>query len=185
MGQGQRVGYVRVSTLDQNTDRQLDGVELDRVFTDHASGKDTNRPQLVACLAYVREGDTLLVHSMDRLARCLDDLRRIVRELNDRGVIVRFMTEGLTFTGNDGAMSQLLLTLLGAVAEFERKLIAERRKEGIEIAKRKGVYKGRKPVLTDEQAADLKARAAAGVGKTELARQFGIGRSSVYQYLQA
>jgi DNA invertase Pin-like site-specific DNA recombinase len=96
---GQKIGYVRVSTLDQNTDRQLDGVELARTFTDKASGKDTARPQLEALLEFVREGDTVVVHSMDRLARNLDDLRRIVGQLTGRGVQVQFMKESLTFTG--------------------------------------------------------------------------------------
>jgi DNA invertase Pin-like site-specific DNA recombinase len=122
---GQRVGYVRVSTLDQRTDRQLDGVELDRVFTDKASGKDVVRPQLDALLAFVRDGDTVVVHSMDRLARNLDDLRRLVRALTGKGVRVQFVTENLTFTGEDTAMATLLLSVMGAFAEFERALIRE------------------------------------------------------------
>jgi len=92
---GQRVGYLRVSTVDQNTDRQLDGIALDKVFTDKASGKDTNRPELTRALEYVREGDILVVHSMDRLARNLEDLRRIVRELTGRGVRVEFVKEAV------------------------------------------------------------------------------------------
>lgn len=182
---GKTVAYLRVSTVDQNSDRQLDGVPVDKVFFDKASGKDANRPQLKACMDYLREGDTLVVHSMDRLGRNVDDLRRIVRELNDKGVVVKFMKESLTFAGDTSPMSQLLLTLLGAVAEFERAIIAERRKEGIAVAKRKGVYKGRKPALTDAQAADLKARADAGEKKAELARQFGISRATLYEYLAA
>ena len=122
---GQRVGYIRVSTLDQRTDRQLDGVELDRVFTDKASGKDVERPQLDALLAFVRDGDTVVVHSMDRLARNLDDLRRLVRALTGKGVRVQFVTENLTFTGEDTAMATLLLSVMGAFAEFERALIRE------------------------------------------------------------
>ena len=106
-----RVGYIRVSTLDQNTERQLDGQDLDKVFTDKASGKDTKRPQLQAALDYLREGDSLVVHSMDRLARNLDDLRRIVLGLTSKGVLVEFVKERLTFTGEDSAMSQLLLSV--------------------------------------------------------------------------
>jgi DNA invertase Pin-like site-specific DNA recombinase len=106
---GQRVGYVRVSTIDQNADRQLEGVELDRTFTDKASGKDAKRPQLEALLAFVREGDTILVHSMDRLARNLDDLRRIVQTLTKRGIRIEFLKEGLTFAGDDSPMAILLL----------------------------------------------------------------------------
>ena len=143
-----RVGYIRVSTLDQNTVRQLDGEDVDKVFTDKASGKDTKRPQLQAALDYLREGDTLLVHSMDRLARNLDDLRKIVLDLTHKGVLVEFIKERLTFTGEDSAMSQLLLSVMGAFAEFERSLIRERQREGIALAKKAGVYKGRKPSLT-------------------------------------
>ena len=151
MHKGQRVGYVRVSTLDQNTERQLDGIKLDKVFTDKASGRDTKRPQLAAALEYVREGDTLIVHSLDRLARNVDDLRRIVRELNERGVSVEFVKNRLTFSGGADPTARLMLTMLGAFAEFERELIRERQREGIAIAKAKGVYKGRKRALTPEQ----------------------------------
>ena len=99
-----RIGYIRVSSLDQNTERQLVGADLDKVFTDKASGKDTKRPQLQAALEYLREGDTLLVHSMDRLARNLDDLRKTVFSLTSKGVVVEFVKEHLTFDGEDSAM---------------------------------------------------------------------------------
>ncbi len=134
-----RVGYIRVSSLDQNTERQLEGVELDKVFTDRASGKeDTARPQLQAfALDYLRDfGDLLLVHSMDRLARSLDDLRKIVLDLTKKGVHVQFVNENLTFTGEDSPMSNLLLSLLGAVAEFERSMIRERQREGNRAGKK-------------------------------------------------
>ena len=180
-----RVGYIRVSTLDQNTERQLDGQELDKVFTDKASGKDTKRPQLQAALDYLREGDCLIVHSMDRLARNLDDLRRIVLGLTSKGVLVEFVKERLTFTGEDSAMSQLLLSVMGAFAEFERSLIRERQREGIALAKKAGVYKGRKPSLTNEQAQQLRARITAGEKKAALAREFGISRETLYQYGRA
>ena len=180
---GQRVGYVRVSTVEQNTERQLDGIELDRVFTDHISGATRNRPALEDLRRYVRDGDTVVVHSMDRLARNLDDLRALVREFTDAGVAVEFVREHMTFTGKDSPMQQLMLSLLGAVAEFERALIRERQREGIELAKKRGVYKGRRPSLTAEQVTELRAQAAAGVPKTELARQYGIHRDTVYRYL--
>jgi DNA invertase Pin-like site-specific DNA recombinase len=180
-----RVGYIRVSTLDQNTERQLDGQELDKVFTDKASGKDTKRPQLLAALDYLREGDSLVVHSMDRLARNLDDLRRIVLGLTSKGVLVEFVKEHLTFTGEDSAMSQLLLSVMGAFAEFERSLIRERQREGITLAKKAGVYKGRKPSLTEEQAQHLRKRISAGEKKAALAREFGISRETLYQYGRA
>lgn len=177
-----RVGYQRVSTVDQNTERQLEGVNLDKTFTDHASGKSTDRPELARALEYVREGDTLVVHSMDRLARNLEDLRRVVRELTAKGVAVEFVTERLTFTGDDSPMNTLLLSMLGAVAEFERSMILERQREGIAIAKTKGVYKGRKPALTDDQADELAQRLGAGEPVAALAREYGVSRQSIYNY---
>jgi DNA invertase Pin-like site-specific DNA recombinase len=162
---GKRVGYIRVSSIDQHTDRQLEGQELDKVFTDRASGKDTKRPQLQACIDYIREGDVLVVHSMDRLARNLDDLRRMVLDLTEKGIHVRFVKENLTFTGEDSPMSNLLLSLLGAVAEFERSMIRERQREGIALAKKAGVYKGRKPSLTKEQVTEIRRRPRLGSGR--------------------
>ncbi|MBU3060831.1 recombinase family protein [Nocardia sp. NEAU-G5] len=179
-----RVGYIRVSTVDQNTVRQLDGIEVERTFTDKASGKDTARPKLDELIAYVRDGDTVLVHSMDRLARNLDDLRRLVRILTDKGVRVEFVKENLTFTGEDSPMATLLLSVMGAFAEFERALILERQREGIAAAKTRGAYTGRKPALTDEQAGRLRERAAAGERKSVLAKEFGISRETVYSYLR-
>ena len=132
---------------------------------------------------YVREGDTVVVHSMDRLARNLDDLRALVREFTEAGVAVEFVCEHMTFTGKDSPMQQLMLSLLGAVAEFERALIRERQREGIELAKKRGAYKGRRPSLNPEQVAQLRAQAAAGVPKTQLAKQYGIHRDTVYRYL--
>jgi DNA invertase Pin-like site-specific DNA recombinase len=178
-----RVGYIRVSSLDQNTERQLEGVKLDKVFTDKASGKDTARPQLQAALEYLREGDLLLVHSMDRLARSVDDLRRLVLDLTKKGVHIQFVKENLTFTGEDSAMSNLLLSLLGAVAEFERSMIRERQREGIALAKKAGVYKGRKPSLTAVQVAEIRKRAAAGEQKTTLAAEYRISRQTLYAAL--
>ncbi|MBW7904775.1 MAG: recombinase family protein [Phycisphaerae bacterium] len=183
-GKGQRIGYVRVSTLDQNAERQLEGVQLDRLFTDHASGKDTERPQLKALLAYAREGDTVVVHSMDRLARNVDDLRRMVQEQTRRGVRVQFIKENLLFTGEDSPMANLMLTVLGAVGQFERELIRERQREGIALAKQRGVYRGRRRALSPERIAELRARAAGGEKKARLAREFGISRETLYQYLR-
>jgi len=137
---GQRVGYIRVSTLDQEAGRQLEGIELDRTFTDHASGKDIKRPQLEQLLSFVRSGDTVIVHSMDRLARNLDDLRRIVQTLTVKAVRIEFVNERLTFTGEDSPMSSLMLSVMGAFAEFERSLIKERQREGIALAKKRGAY---------------------------------------------
>jgi DNA invertase Pin-like site-specific DNA recombinase len=177
---GKRVGYIRVSTLDQNTERQLDGIEVDKKFTDKASGKDTKRPQLYAALDFLREGDVLVLHSMDRLARNLDDLRKIVLGLTSRGVVVEFVKEHLTFTGEDNAMSNLLLSVMGAFAEFERSLIKERQREGIALAKKAGVYKGRKPSLSAEKVQELRQRVEAGEKKAKLAKEYGVSRQTLY-----
>jgi len=181
---GQRIGYVRVSSFDQNPDRQLEHVPVDKMFTDKASGKDTRRPELDALLSFVREGDTVVVHSMDRLARNLDDLRRLVQQLTKRGVRIEFVKENLTFTGEDSPMANLMLSVMGAFAEFERALIRERQREGIALAKQRGAYRGRKKALSPEQAAELRQRAGAGELKTALAREFGISRETLYQYLR-
>jgi len=180
-----RVGYIRVSTVDQNTVRQLDGIDVERTFIDKASGKDTTRPKLDEMIAFVRDGDTVLVHSMDRLARNLDDLRRLVKTLTGKGVRVEFVKESLTFTGDDSPMATLLLSVMGAFAEFERALILERQREGIAAAKQKGVYTGRKPALTDDEAQQLRERATAGEKKSKLAKEFSISRETVYTYLRA
>mgnify|MGYP005861383329 CR=1 FL=1 len=183
---GQHVGYVRVSTADQNTDRQLDGIELARTFTDRASGGSTNRPALTDCLAFLREGDTLHVHSIDRLARSLVDLERIVADLNARGVAMRFEKEGMTFAPGNGSdpMKTLLRQVLASFAQFERAMIRERQREGIEAAKARGVYKGRKRALTESQEAEVRARLEAGETKTAIAKELGLTRETVYQILR-
>lgn len=183
-GKGQRVGYVRVSSVDQNADRQLESLAVDRVFTDYASGKDVDRPALRELLAYVRDGDIIVVHSMDRLARNLDDLRKVVQDQTKRGVQIQFVKENLTFTGQDSSMAHLLLSVLGAVAQFERDLIRERQREGIALAKLRGVYRGRAKSLSDAQAEELRRRVTGGEKKSQLAREFSISRETLYQYLR-
>jgi DNA invertase Pin-like site-specific DNA recombinase len=180
---GQRIGYIRVSSVGQNTDRQLEGVQVDRTFTDKVSGKDTNRPKFQEMLEFVREGDTVVVHSMDRMARNLDDLRQTVQLLNKKHVSVEFQHEHLTFTGDDTPMATLLLSVMGAFAEFERALIRERQLEGIALAKQRGAYKGRKKVLTDDDVATIRQRIAEGQKKTKIARDFGVSRGVLYKYL--
>ena len=180
---GQRIGYVRVSATDQNTARQLDGIEVDRMFTDRASGKDVQRPALEEMMAYVRQGDTVLVHSMDRLARNLDDLRQIVQTLTRKGVVIEFVKEHLRFTGEDTPMANLMLTVMGAFAEFERALIRERQREGIAQARKRGAYRGRKPVLSRDRLEEVRRLAASGMGKAALARQFGVSRQTIYKAL--
>jgi DNA invertase Pin-like site-specific DNA recombinase len=181
---GQRIGYTRVSTLDQHTERQLDGIELDKTFTDKASGKDTKRPQLELMISFVRSGDTIIVHSMDRLARNLDDLRRIVQTLTGKGVRIEFVKEHLTFTGEDSPMAKLMLSVMGAIHEFDRALIKERQREGIALAKKRGAFKGRKKSLSHAEAAEVRQRIANGRIKAQVAREFGISRQTLYQYLK-
>ena len=182
--QGQRIGYIRVSSFDQNPERQLDNVQIDQVFTDRASGKDANRPELERLLVFVRTGDTVVVHSMDRLARNLDDLRCISLKLTKRGVRVEFIKENLTFTGDDSPIANLMLSVMGAFAEFERALIRERQREGIALAKQRGAYHGRKKALSPKQTIELRQRVAGGEQKATLAREFGISRETLYQYLK-
>ncbi|MBA3285191.1 MAG: recombinase family protein [Nitrosopumilus sp.] len=184
MSKGKTVGYIRVSSFDQNEDRQLESLVLDKVFMDKASGKDVNRPQLQQLIDYVRDGDTVVVHSLDRLARNLDNLRKIVQTLNAKEVKVHFIKENLIFTGEDSPMSNLLLSVMGAFAEFERNLIRERQSEGIVLAKNRGVYKGRKKCLTSEQVEDIKNQIARGESKSQVARVLGISRETLYQYLR-
>lgn len=183
---GWNIGYIRVSSVDQSTVRQLEGVTLDQVFEDKASGKDTNRPQLQQCLKTLRKGDHLHVHAMERLARNLVDLLTIVKSLTDRGVSVTFYTPSkMTFTGEKNIMADLMLAIIGAAAQFEREMSKERQLEGIAIAKREGKYKGRKPVLTPQKALELQHKASEGANKAALAREFGISRTSLYEYLNA
>jgi len=182
---GKRVGYIRVSTIEQNVNRQLEGVQLDKVFTEYASGKDTNRPQLQAMLEYVREGDHLLVHSLDRLARNLIDLRKLVTDLTGRGVTIEFVKEGMTFGGQkETAIGTLLLNMMGGFAEFERALSRERQAEGIALAKKEGKYKGRKPVMTPERVAKMNELLALKVSKSQVARELGVSRQSLYECLK-
>jgi DNA invertase Pin-like site-specific DNA recombinase len=136
-------------------------------------------------LEFVRDGDVVVVHSMDRLARNLDDLRRIVQELTARGVRIDFDHEHLSFTGEDAPMSNLLLSVMGAFAEFERALIHERQLEGIELAKRQGVYRGRQRSLDPDAQMQLRLRVSLGESKSRLAVEYGISRQSVYRYLRA
>lgn len=180
---GKQIGYVRVSSASQNEARQLVDVKLDKTFTDKVSGSTTNRPALEELIEFVREGDTVHVHSMDRLARNVNDLRGIVDGLISKGVTVHFQKGNLIFNGHDSAMSNLLLNIFGAIGEFEREIIRERQAEGIQQAKARGVYKGRSKQLTAEQITELKARAKSGESKAKLSREFGISRQSVYNYL--
>lgn len=185
---GQTIGYARVSSVDQNLARQLEQLKTehpDRIFEDKASGATTNRPAFQQMMEYVRGGDTIIVCSMDRLARNLADLLNITKELQDKEVSIRFLKESIKLdaTGSDAAMTKLLMSMLGAVAEFERAMIRERQREGIELAKKRGVYKGRKP--TDIKIIEkAKEKIALGVPLAKAARDAGIARSTLYRQLQ-
>lgn len=182
---GMRIGYIRVSAEDQNPDRQLAELSVDKKFIDKWSGKTLDRPQLAACMEFIREGDTLVVHSLDRLARNLLDLRKIVQSLIEKGIHVQFVKENLIFTGEDSPMSMLLLSVMGAFAEFERSLIKERQKEGILIAKSKGKYKGGTPKrLKEEEILQLKDRVARGEKKAQIARSMNLSLRTIYNYLE-
>lgn len=184
MTKGKLIGYIRVSSIEQNECRQLESIKVDKLFTDKASGKDSDRPELKLLLDYVRDGDTVIVHSLDRLARNLDDLRKIVQILNAKEVKVQFIKENLIFTGEDSPMSNLLLSVMGAFAEFERSIIRERQMEGIALAKKRGVYKGRKRCLTPEQVEEIKLKLVNREPKSHIAKEFQISRETLYQYLR-
>ncbi|MCA9508582.1 MAG: recombinase family protein [Myxococcales bacterium] len=182
---GQRVGYIRVSSLEQNVGRQLEGIQVDRTYEDRVSAKDLQRPNLQAMITYVREGDIVVVHSMDRLARNLDDLRYLVKTITQKGVAVEFIKENITFSGDDTPMANLMLSVMGAFAEFERSLSKERQREGVALAKARGAYKGRKKVLSEDKVEALKRRVNDALEtKAKIARDFGISRETLYQYLR-
>ena len=184
--QGQVVGYVRVSSQDQNPARQVEAIgNVDKIFEDRVSGGSRrDREGLGACLVYVREGDLVRVASMDRLARSLVDLQQLVDEFVAKGVAVEFVKEAVTYAGGEGAStSRLMLQLLGAFAEFERSLIRERQAEGIRLARAAGRYKGRARVLTQDQVKEARELIAAGVPKTRFAAQLGVDRSTLHRAL--
>lgn len=176
------INYLRVSSVTQNTDRQLVGVECDKEFVDKCSGKDTNRPAFIAMMDYVRDGDTINIHELSRLARNTQDLLNIVKDLNGRGITIKFMKENLTFTGdNNDPFQHLMLTMLGAISTFERDLILERQREGIAIAKANGKFRGRPSSFSEDQIGQIRAEFDQVKNKTELARKYGISRSYLYK----
>jgi DNA invertase Pin-like site-specific DNA recombinase len=179
---GQHVGYIRVSSIDQNTIRQLDGISLNKAFTEKLSGKDTQRPILQECLSYIRQGDTLHVHSIDRLARNAKDLLNLVEQILAKGATVSFNKNNLVFSPDSkDHMAKLQLTMLAAFAEFERELIRERQLEGIAIAKAEGKYSGKRKV-TDEIIEEAKARTRKGEPLSRVAKDLKISRETLYKY---
>lgn len=181
---GQDVGYIRVSSLLQNEARQLEGIKLDYTFTDKISGRDKNRPELKRCIEHLREGDTLHIHSVDRLARNLSDLESIVRDLTSKGIAVKFEKEGLFFTGEDNPMNTLMLQVMGACAQFELSMIKERQREGIAIAKKQGKQIGRKAKLDKDSIEQVKALWQSGYTKKYIAKAMGVSRVSFYAFLK-
>jgi len=182
------VGYIRVSSSDQNPERQrveLEQVGAEKFFEDHLSGASTDRPQFQELMKFVREGDTISVLSLDRLSRSLADLLHTVDALGKRGVSVHFLSEHLNFDAGKDAppASKLMLSMVGAFAEFERSIIRQRQREGIALAKARGAYQGRPRSVTDEQIESIKKKIEMGVPLTVAAKQHGISRATVYRYL--
>lgn len=175
------VGYRRVPSTSQSLDRQeLEG--CDKVFEEKITGAKRDRPELNRMLDYIRDGDEVRVHSIDRLARDLRDLQSIIEQINDKDATITFLKEKLTFKPSAQAdpFAKLQLHLMGAFAEFERSIIRERQREGIARAKERGVYAGRKASIDVDK---VKSLHASGVGASEIARQLGIGRASVYRLI--
>ena len=182
------MGYVRVSSTDQNPARQVEAIgEVEETFTDHVSGNSrATRTALATMLRHARRGDTVRVASMDRLARSVVDLAQIVVELTGRGVTVQFVAERLSFDpGGEDPFATFQLHLLGAVAQLERSLIRERQREGIALAKERGAYLGRARRLSSAQVVDARALAEAGVPKAKIARDLGCSRRVLYDALSA
>ena len=177
--------YIRVSTIEQNTERQLKDIACDRIYEEKISGKDTNRPQLQAMLSNIRSGDIINIHEMSRLARNTRDLLNLVEEITSKGATVVFHKENLTFKGNEkqDPYQKMMMTMLGAVAELERNLILERQREGIALAKLHGKYKGGQPKLTAQQVEEIKTLVNNRTPITQIARQYNISRRTVYNYL--
>lgn len=191
----QTIGYIRVSSLDQNTERQLDGLDLDKVFTDKMTGSNRQRPQLEAMIDYVRHGDTVVVHSLDRMARNLEDLLSIINQLNEKGVIFKSLKENLTFDASSekvNPMDKFTLHIFGAVAEFNRALIREAQKEGVIKAKKRGAYKGRKPAISKHQIKELEIILEKKNSSLEeykkmtlpkIAEYFGVSLPTLHRYI--
>lgn len=181
---GQNVGYIRVSSESQNTDRQLSSIELDVVFEEKLSGKNTDRPELKRCLSHLRAGDVFHVHSIDRLARSLKDLQDIVQSLTSKGVTIKFHKENMVFEGNNNPMQILMFQMLGAFAEFERNLINSRCNEGRIEAKKNGVKFGAPEKLTSVQIGELKKMIGDGANISLAAKHFNISRPTVYKIIK-
>lgn len=173
------IGYVRVSSLDQKVDRQLEGLELEglqieKMFIDYASGANKERPKLKEMLSFVREGDEVIVSSIDRLGRSIVDLANILGSLKSKKVSVHFLKENLKISENENARDDLILGMFSIMAQFERAIIKERQKEGIEIAKSKGIYKGGKSKFTKAMLEELKTDYKTGFKIKDIAQKFKV-----------
>lgn len=185
MKKGQTVQYCRVSSTGQNIARQINDTTIDKTFTDKCSGSTTDRPALAAMLDFVRDGDTVVVHEISRLARNTADLLALVKQLTSKGVTVKFIKESMTFAaGTDNPMNTMLLTIIGAISAFELSMINERRAEGQAKAKAEGKHCGRVAKLTAEQVATIRQRATTE-SKTDLATEYGVSRATLYSVLKA
>ncbi|MEI5639713.1 MULTISPECIES: recombinase family protein [unclassified Pseudoalteromonas] len=176
-----QIGYIRVSSVDQNTARQLSDVKLDKTFVDKCSGKDTNRPALKQLIEYAREGDVVHCHDISRMARNTEDLLRLVRLFTEQGISLKFYKEHLDFAGTKNPTQELMLTLLGAIYEFERSMILERQREGIAIAKANGKYKGKG--INMELHERIRQMHSEGMNKMQIAKTLGCARATVYKAL--
>ena len=177
-----RVGYQRVSTVEQNLDRQELG-NVEQIFSEKTSGATKERPALQEMIQFVRSGDEVICWSIDRLARDLRDLSSIITELNEKGVSISFLSEKLTFnTENDDPFAKLQLHLMGAFAEFERNIIKKRQAEGIAKAKERGVYKGRKAKISKSKILQFRDE---GMNIAQIAREMNCSRPTVYAALNA
>lgn len=180
------IAYVRVSSIDQNEERQIQALEkhnIDKWFTEKVSGKDTNRPQLKAMLEFAREGDTIYIHDLSRLGRNTADLLKITEQLKDKGINLVSNKESID---TSTATGKLMFTMIAAIAEFERTNLKERQREGIAIAKQKGKYKGRKEVSIDKNLFDeqMKRYYSREINKTQLAKVFGVSRPTLDKLIQ-
>lgn len=184
MGKGKKIAYIRVSSVDQNPARQIEALkDVDKIFEERISGVAINRPQLELLLDYCREEDEIIVHSIDRLARNLDHLRKLIDKFIKKGCSVTFIKEKLTFNGSESPMSMFLLSVMGAFGEFERKMLKERQLEGIAAAKKRGVYLGRKKALDRDQIEQMKEMAEKGYYRIDIAKKLKISKQTLYNYL--
>ncbi|MDK9739343.1 recombinase family protein [Vibrio sp. D404a] len=184
-GNGQNVGYIRVSAAYQNTDRQLDGVQLDRVFEEKTSASTIKRPEFENCLKYLREGDTLHVHSLDRVCRSgAGDAVKLVEQLTSRGVNIEFHKDGLQFYSKMTATQKGILGILATVAQMERELILERQAEGLAKAKAKGKILGRPATTVSFTKDDLARWEEEGKTRVQIAKDLGISRAKFYLMLK-